>query len=233
MNNRLLFPSIVLSLGILVGLYLLGQNIYNTRMANRYVTVKGLAEKEVKADKGSWNLQSQFAGTSSERLRDKADQQLKIIREFLREKGFSDDEVSVVEYNIRQNYYNNNSLPYIASIQVSVFTEKVDLLEQIASNVNELIEKGIELSGDRWATRPRYYFTRINDVKPELLASSMQAALNSAEEFANNSGAEVGGIKYASQGIISLIPANRINEGEEFHKMKIARVVSTIDYFIE
>jgi hypothetical protein len=73
----------------------------------------------------------------------------------------------------------------------------------------------------------------LNEVKPELLAGSMKAALSSAEEFANNSGATVGGIKYASQGIISLIPANRINESEEFHKMKIARVVSTIDYFIE
>jgi hypothetical protein len=88
------------------------------------------------------------------------------------------------------------------------------------------------MSGDRWSTRPRFFFTDINSVKPQLLAESTQAARRSAEEFAKNSGAEVGMIKYARQGILSLIPASRINEPEEYHKDKIVRVVSTFDYYL-
>jgi hypothetical protein len=82
-------------------------------------------------------------------------------------------------------------------------------------------------------TRPRYFFTKINEVKPDLLAEATQAALKSAEEFAENSGAKVGGIRQASQGVISLIPSNRVNDSEEFFLHKIARVVTSIDYYIE
>ena len=137
------------------------------------------------------------------------------------------------ELSILENIYGQAQARYTANLQISVSTDKVDILDNVSGQVNQLIDKGVSLTGDRWLTRPRYFFTNINDIKPELLAEATQAALKSAKEFAANSGEKVGGIRRANQGIISLIPSNRVNDSEEFFLNKIARVVTSIDYYIE
>ena len=225
--------SIILGIFFVIGMYIFGRHILETRKSTQYVSVKGLAEKEVKADLGSWVIAASSADNNIDYLKANINQQLSNARQWLSEKGFSDTEIKVEELSILENIYGQTQARYTANLQISVATDKVDLLDAVSGQVNQLIDKGVALTGDRWVTRPRYFFTKINDVKPALLAEATQAALKSAEEFAQNSGAKVGGIRQASQGIISLIPSNRVNDSEEFFLNKIARVVTSIDYYIE
>ncbi len=225
--------SLILGISFVLGMTIFGAQYQSTKKANQYVSVKGLAEREVEADRGSWIISAANAGDDLERLKMNLNAQTVGIKSWLYEKGFDSSEVKVAELSLLQNIYGQAQARYSANLQISVSTDKVQLLNQASGEVNRLIERGVTLSGDRWLTRPRYFFTRINEVKPALLAESTQAALRSAEEFAQNSGAKVGEIRRASQGIISLIPANRVSESEEFYLKKIARVVSSIDYYIE
>ncbi|MCB0666161.1 MAG: SIMPL domain-containing protein [Saprospiraceae bacterium] len=233
MKTNYMPASVILGIFFVLGMYIFGRYILETRKSAQYVSVKGLAEKEVQADQGSWILAVSSAGNDIEYLKRDINLQLKNSRDWLQEKGFAESEIKVEELSIRENIYGEAQARYSANLQISVSTDKVDILDQVSGQVNQLLDEGVSLTGDRWLTRPRYFFTKINDIKPELLAESTQAALKSAEEFATNSGAEVGGIRRANQGIISMIPSNRVNESEEFYLNKIARVVSSIDYYIK
>ena len=231
---RFVIPSIVLALGLIIGGWLLGHKFYESRMSNRVVTVKGLAEMPVKADLGVWTLESQTDGQSFESVRNELTRQAQTIQNWLQQKGFSSDEMNTENINVRRNYYTRDGQPpFNGSIKVSLKSNNVDALETASEQTTELLDRGVFLNGDEWAIRPKFYFTSINDVKSELLAEATQAARESAEQFANDSGAKVGGIKRANQGIIVLMPGSRISESHEFYKDKIARVVSTLDYYIE
>ena len=225
--------SLILGFAFVLGMLLLGNKILETKRIGQYVSVKGLAEKDVTADQGSWLISAANNGNDLNFIKNDINDQVEIIQAWLVKKGFAKEEIKVEELSLQENIYGQTQARYTARLQITVSTDKVELLDEVSGQANELIDEGITLSGDRWMTRPRYYFTKINEVKPELLADATRAALKSAEEFATNSGATVGGIRRASQGIISLIPANRVNESEEFYLKKIARVVSSIDYYIE
>jgi hypothetical protein len=233
MKTNYMPASVVLGIFFVIGMYIFGRHILDARKSAQYVSVKGLAEKEVKANQGSWIIGASYANNNIDILKSNINDQLTKIKGWLEEKGFEESEIKVEELSMLENIYGQAQARYTANLQVSVSTDKVDLLDKSSGQVNQLIDRGVSLSGDRWLTRPRYFFTDINVVKPELLAEATKAALRSAEEFAQNSGAKVGGIKRASQGIISLIPYNRVNDSEEFFRDKIARVVTSIDYYIE
>lgn len=233
MKTNYMPASIALGLFFVLGMYIFGRHILEARKSAQYVSVKGLAEQEVKSDQGSWIIAASNADNDIESLKTNINLQLATIKQWLIERGFSENEFKVEELSILENIYGQTQARYSANLQISVSTDKVDLLDATSGLVNQLIDRGVSLTGDRWLTRPRFFFTRINDVKPALLADATKAALTSAKEFAENSGAKVGGIRQASQGIISLIPSNRVNDSEEFFLEKIARVVTSIDYYIE
>ena len=225
--------SLILGICFILGMFLFGLRYEKAKRANQFVSVKGLAEQEVKADRGSWIISAANAGNDLSSLKNLVQDQTNAIKAWLKEKGFPEDEIKVEELSLLQNIYGQAQARFTSNLQISLSTDQVDLLNQVSGEVNQLIDRGVTLTGDRWLTRPRYFFTSINEIKPTLLAESTKAALRSAEEFAINSGATVGGIKQARQGVISLIPSTRVNESEEFHLQKIARVVSSIDYYIE
>lgn len=232
MNRNILFAAIVLGLSIIIAGWVFGNKFYQSRFADRYVSVKGLAEMEVTATLASWVLESRHDGPDFESVKQEVNNQSKLIANWLMEKGFDKNEIKTEDVSVTRNYYQEGQLPFNGSVRISLQTTNVDLLEEVSGMTTELLDQGVFLSGDRWSDRPRYYFTGVNEIKPELLRDATRAALESAQEFAENSGASVGNIKYANQGIIVLLPGNRIEDSHEFFKNKIARVVVSLDYYI-
>ncbi len=232
--SRTLIPSaIILGIALIVASFIFGNKFYQSRFSDRYVSVKGLAEMDVKATLASWTLESRIDGPSFETVKQEVTSQAQTISRWLQGKGFGSEEIKIEDVSVSRNYYQAGQPPFNGSVRVSIQTEKVDLLEEVSGLTTELLDQGVFLSGDRWSNRPRYYFTGVNDIKPQLLADATKAALVSAEQFAETSGSRVGNIKYANQGIIVLLPGNRIEESHEFYKDKIARVVASLDYYLE
>jgi len=233
MSRNFIPAALILGIAVVIASWIFGIKFYESRFSDRYVSVKGLAEIEVKATLASWALESRIDGPSFETVKQEVNSQARTITNWLEGKGFRKTEFKIEDVSVSRNYYQEGQPPFNGTVRVSLQTENVDLLEQVSGMTTELLDQGVFLSGDRWSNRPRYYFTGVNDIKPELLREATKAALESAEQFAENSGAKVGNIKYANQGIIVLLPGNRIEESHEFFKDKIARVVASLDYYIE
>lgn len=233
MSRNFIPAALILGIAVIVASWIFGNKFYESRFSDRYVSVKGLAEMDVKATLASWTLESRIDGPSFENVKQEVNSQSSTITKWLQEKGFNKAEIKIEDVSVSRNYYQQGQPPFNGSVRVSLQTKNVDLLEEVSGMTTELLDQGVFLSGDRWSNRPRYYFTGVNDIKPELLREATKAALESAEQFAENSGAQVGDIKYANQGIILLLPGNRIEESHEYYKDKIARVVASLDYYID
>ena len=223
---------LLLALGIVAASWILGTYWYKARASAQYVTVKGLSERQVRADRASWTLGAQYGARSTADAEKHISEHITKVEGFLLKQGFEKSEFKVSTLNITRNAYQQAVDPFTVDVKVTVETSNVDLVEQSATMIADVIALGIPLSGDRWTAGPRYFFTDFQSIKTEMLAEATQNAKVSAEEFAKNSGSGVGKIKYANQGVFQLLPASRNNDNAEFYPDKIVRVVSTVDYFL-
>lgn len=218
--------------------------IVESRRAERFVTVRGLAEREVKADRVTWPIQ--FTAVANELLaaHAKGEGDKKVVLEFLQKAGIEAGEIDVGQLNVVDNHareYGGGNLGaprYIVTQSLVVHSTKVDAVAALAGRIADLVKAGVVLARNNGVT---YRFTGINAIKPALLAEATRNARAAAEQFAADAGARVGSIRRASQGALSLIPAEEYAAGgeegygpsaEQWPRQKV-RVVMTVDFFLE
>ncbi|WP_235298869.1 SIMPL domain-containing protein [Portibacter marinus] len=233
MSRNYILPSIILSIGFILGSAVLGVYWKQARGKESFVTVKGLSEREVIADRGWMAVNTQFSSNSLEDIKAQMRSHENEIIDYLKSKGFGAEEITTDNINIFTNDYNNATYRYQANLRVTVSSSNVDAIEQASQDKSSLIAQGILISGDKWQNGPKYYYTKFTDIKTEMIAEATHEAKKAAEEFATNSGASVGDIRRANQGIFQFLPGDRSNEGDEFYKEKIIRVVSTLDFYLD
>ncbi len=197
--------------------------------SSRVVTVKGLAEREVKADLALWPLHFSVNANQLTGLHEALANDERKIRAFLTARGFPADQVSVTSPQVTDLYTNsyNAQRPderYRAEATVLVRSPKVDLVKQSASLTGELVREGILLSAD-YAYRTEFLFTGLEAIKPDMIAAATADARRAAQPFAEDSGRTVGHIKHASQGYFSISDLDSYTPD-----IKKVRVVTTIDY---
>lgn len=230
----LLVGALLLALGLLGAGYLVGHGFEVGRSTDRYVTVKGLAETFVAADLAVWPLRLTATGDDLGRVQEQIDAGLATITGFLREheieEGASQPQRVEVTDLLAQPYRPEGAGDnrFILAQTVIVRTEQVDRVAELNQQTGELIRRGVVLVD---TGGPTYLFTRLNDIKPELLAEATRNARAAAEQFAADSGSEIGEIRRASQGLFEILardPAPNLFEPNQQDKK--VRVVSTIEY---
>jgi len=234
-RNFSLLPALVISLGIAAAGYFVGQTMYNSKVGINTAEVKGLAERRVKSDRAYWQIQYTVSGTDSAAIselyaRSKEDRS-KIVS-LLIESGFSESEVTpgVVDYNrleFRDEDQNLVDEKFLLTGSIQVETDKVQLVSDARSKLNELIAVGIDIRN----TAPSYYFTSLNDIKPEMLKEATTNARVAANEFASDAGVEVGGIRDARQGGFIIRDVGE-NYTDTTKIDKDVRVVTTITFYL-
>lgn len=225
--------SIIIAISVVLASFVLGNSLSFMKRNSSKVSVKGLSERNVVADQAWWSIQTQFTANTVEEIQTKTNKSINTIKMFLKKEGFTDEEIKTDNISVYQNNYRDAVSAYNADLKVNVMTSDINKVEQAQANVGRLLEQGILLIGDKWATGPKYFFTQFTDIKPEMIAEATIEAKKAADEFAKNSGSTVGKIANANQGVFTIIPANRINENEEFYKNKIIRVVSSVDFYLD
>lgn len=233
MTKSYTLPAFILAIGFILGSIALGIYWKQARTNDSFVTVKGLSEREVKADRGWMAINTSFGSNSIESIKATVNEQENKINAYLKEKGFDDSEITTDNMNIYLNDYTNATFRFNANLRVTVSSTKVDAIEDASGDKSGLISKGVLPSGDKWQNGPKYYYTKFTDVKTEMIAEATHEAKRSAEQFATNSGASVGKIRRANQGIFQFLPGDRSSESAEFYKNKIIRVVSTLDFYLD
>jgi len=234
MSKSLNLGLIVLAISILLAGITLSNLQVKSKAYERSVEVKGLAEKEVKADLGVWPIQVTLAGNDLSVLKKDIDTQKEMVIEFFSEQGFNKEEFNAGPTNIQDgqaNVYSGNQnarFRYIAQMEFTVRTGDLEKLQNALTASLELVSEGI-LIGSRDTWRPiQYLYTQLNDIKPQMIEEATKNAREVAEKFAMDSNSAVGKIKSARQGIFSIS-----DRDQNTPYVKKVRVVTTIDYFLK
>lgn len=229
--------GIALAAGVAFAGIEVGSSLIDMKRAARTVTVKGLSEREVQADIVNWRIP--FRGVADDRTAAiaEAGRARAALLDFARDGGLSGEETSVEPFTLRiERGFNGNVeiVRYIAVGAVRLRTTNVDAIETLTGETQTLLDAGVLLGDTDYgqAAQPEFLFTGLNAIKPELIAEATAAARESAQQFAKDSGATVGDIADANQGVIQILPRDgEYNERNE--RNKIVRVVSTVSYYLD
>ncbi len=240
MNDKLSTAIIISGAFIAIGLSLTGyfasQTLYNAKVALNTAEVKGLAERRVKADRANWTISFSIAGNKQGEIpslyKKSEENQNKIIG-ILKENGLEDSEITpgVIDYYYNEYRDDNQKLideRHTLTGRINIETNKVNQLSKIRGEVNKLIAQGIQINNPN----PTYRFTRLNKIKPEMLSEATKNARIAANEFAENAGATVGGIRSARQGNFFVRDAGE-EYGDTAKIEKDVRVVTTITFYLK
>lgn len=232
-NKVLIVTSLVLATGMIFGGYLLGDGLTRAHEADRAVTVKGLAEKDVTADLATWTIAYSANGFDLPTVRAEIDESSKQLTDYFRSLGFTADELKPVGAGVNQ-YMNNGVNTITITQRMQLRTTDIAKAQKAVANQFDLVRRGVTMQEGSGMT---YSFTKLNDIKPEMVAEATKDARKAAEQFAKDSGTGVGGIKSASQGYFSVSPRDgdqaQGNYGTSDTPYKKVRVVTTVEFYLD
>ncbi len=213
--------------------YLLGSAAIKFKEYERTVTAKGLSEQEHEADIVIWPIQFTEASNDLAQLYLSIESGTLKIRSFLEKSGISADEISLsppaITDKSAQQYGGNQGAEfrYTAIQTVIVYSKNVKGVRKIMSSLSELGKSGIVFTGGNYETQTEYIFTRLNEIKPDMIEEATRKAREVAQKFATDSESKLGKIKRATQGQFSINPRDKNNP-----HIKRVRVVSTVEYYL-
>ena len=201
---------------------------------DRTVNVKGLAEKEVPANQVIWPLMYKNLGNDLQALYGDIKQSNQTILDFLKEKGITENEISVNAPEIidlkAERYGNSSETPYRYNVTsvITVTSNKVDLVRNLISEQGELLKRGIAITSGDYRYSVQYEFTELNEIKPQMIEEATKNARQAAEKFAKDSDSELGKIRNANQGQFSI---NDRDANTPY--IKKVRVVTSVTYLLK
>lgn len=231
-------PALILAAGVAYAGVQVGKGIERFRLADRTVTVKGLAERDVKSDFAVWTLSFRRAANEFSAVQQALTTDRERIVAFLRGQGFTDAEIEprplqVQDLLAREYCSERVALRFNGQGQVTVKSARVDAVALASNKVDPLIEAGIQLGGDDAGGGPRYQLRGFNDIKPKLLEEATLSAREQAKKFAVDAGATLGPLKSANQGAIRILDDDGSDADTSRTIGKRLRVVSTFEFTLE
>ena len=221
---------------IMAGLVILGimipTAVVKYRSFDRIVNVKGLCEKEVKADKVIWPIVYKVMSNDIQSIYAQTDASNAVIVDFLMAGGVSKDEIAVSVPEISDklaNEYgdNNRAFRYIAKNVVTVCTSDVDKVLALMASQADLLKKDVVAAGNDWENPVEFKYEGLNGIKPQMIEEATQNARETADKFAKDSDSSLGKIKTANQGTFTIE-----DRDSNTPYIKRVRVVTSVTYYL-
>lgn len=223
-----LLSTLMIGISFILGTSILGAYILKSRQIVHQVTVKGLAERTVMANVGIWPISFRITADDLGLLQQKLEKQRTVITNFLHKQGFTQKEISygipTIEDKEAIPYHVERKIRYVVLTTITICSSNVSAVEKTLQKSDELVTQGILLD-DRWENRPKFLFTNLNEIKPAMIQEATLEARKAAEQFAQDSGSQVGKIHQATQGLFSI-------EDTHIPTQKHVRVVTTVQYVL-
>lgn len=222
----------LLAAGLLGAGWFAAQGMAKLRTDDRFVVVKGSAEKIVDADLVVWPVGHAVGGNDLGDVQARLEANTATIRRFFTGAGFKPEEVVVSPPRLEDRWsyaYGDQRPPerYRYSTTVTLRTSRVTEALAALRRSGELVSRGVMLNTEEGGG-PEFDYTKLNDIKPALIAEATANARRSAEQFAKDSGARLAGIRSANQGVVSITDRDRGSP-----QVKTVRVVTTVEYFLK
>lgn len=203
-DNRILAAAIT-AFGIIVLGFALKSGIDNFANKDRKVTVKGLAEQEVEADKVTWPIQTKEIGNDLPSLYKKINSTNATIKRFLIANGIKESEINVnapTVIDLSAERYNTQPVPqrYNITSTIIVASSNVKLVRSIIAKQGELLQEGIAIVDGGYENPIKYEYVAFRKMKPKMMEEAIANAEQTAEQFAKNSHSTLNKIVGADQG---------------------------------
>jgi len=230
----------LIAIGVIGGGFLIGQGFTESRLGDRFATVKGVAERDVEADLAVWTIQFSAGGNNLAEVQRTVARNQQLTMDFLQGHGIAPELVQVEGLRVvdaAANPYQQGPISNRFSVTQTIIvrSEAPRVVQAASQDVGTLVEAGVVLvSGQEYGPGgPTYIFRALNDIKPAMLAEATARAREAAVEFANDSGSELGGIRRANQGVFEILPRDPAPGVMEQNRIeKTVRVVATVEYFL-
>ena len=240
MNNSFsVLAALLVAIGLTASGWFVGKGFKQGCAADRFVTVKGVSERHVKADIALWPLRFVATHDDLRQAQKKIESNNRTIVQFLEKYGIeaSKAELQTLEVtDILANPYRSGPTTsrFIVSQTLMVRSENPELIRAASQKVGELVDAGVVLSSSHGpSSGPTYLYTRLSDIKPDMIAEATANARKAAEQFALDSGSQISGIRRAHQGLFVIKPRDQSPGIIETNQLnKTIRVVSTIEYYL-
>lgn len=234
MKDSSILSSALIALGIVCLGWFVKAGMDNFTAKDRKVNVKGLAEREVEANKVTWPIVSKEVGNDLADLYERMDRTQGKIKAFLRRHGIADDEVSVnapqvADLTAREYVNNEQPYRYIVTSVITVTSKQVDKVRRIIARQGDLLREGVAVvAGSYDSPSITYEYVSFSEIKPKMMQEAIENAEKTARQFAENSHSELDKIVSADQGQFSIE-----DRDENTPYIKKVRVVSTVTYSLK
>lgn len=223
----------ILALGLLLLGLFVKQGLTNLAQKDRHVSVRGLAEREVQADRVTWPITYKCVGSNLVTLYADVNRANAAIKAYLVQNGIPPKEISVgapqvVDRWADQYGSERPSDRYNLTCVTTVTSHSVERVRGLIMRTGELLKQGIAVSVGDWQNQVQYEFTGLNKIKPQMIEEATHNARQAAKKFAKDSGSKLGKIESASQGLFSVDDRDAYSP-----HIKRVRVVTQIDYYLD
>ncbi|WP_424494543.1 SIMPL domain-containing protein [Salinimicrobium sp. GXAS 041] len=236
--------AVIFAIAIVLAAWFLGNAYVSRANPDGVISVTGSGSENFTSDLIVWEGQFSRVSPNLEQAYKELNQDKETVRNYLLNKGIKPENIvfnSVQTNEQRENQYQNGN--YVGSIfrgyeliqSVKIESNDVELIENVSREITELLNKGVQFN----STPPRYYYTKIADLKIEMISKATEDARLRAEKIAENSGGSLGELKSANMGVFQITGQN---SGEDFSwsgayntadKKKTASITMRLDYEIE
>ena len=243
---------LIIAIGIFLALflhaYLIGSALQRFQKEVRYISVKGFAEKEVKANLAVWNIKTKITTNNLQEGSAEIENGKNKLVQFLLQKGINRDEIIQMDLNVvdkvARDYGSNDigAYRYIIENSLQVRSENVENVQKVSRMDDELLKTGVVISNDQaYMGKVQYLFTKLNDIKPAMLTEATKNAKKAALQFSNESDVTLDNLRKANQGLFTIIDRDEFSsaqgDGGGYQNLndinKKVRVVVSVDYYIK
>ncbi len=232
-KRNLLLPAVIIALGIAFFGICMKMGIDGFAAKDRNVTVKGLAEREVDADKVTWPIPTKELGNDLAELYERINITTQKVKAFLKKNGLTEKEIAInapVVIDLNAERYSTNNQPYRYNITsvVTVTSNNVKLVRDIISRQGELLRQGVAVVDGGYENPIRYEYVSFQQMKPEMMREAIHNAETTAQLFAESSNSSLSKIVSATQGQFSIE-----DRDANTPYIKKVRVVTTVTYALD
>ncbi len=234
---------LIISAGVVVGGFFIGNGFARSHEGTRYVSVKGVAEQNVRADLALWPIKIVAADNDLAAAQSHLQQNIRGVMKFLAAAQVDTLQVSLQDFSVSDalaNQYNGEARAatrYVIHQTVVVRSTRPELILAASQRVGELATAGVTLSSGGeggFGSGPTFVLTGLNQLKPKMIAEATARAREGAEQFARDSRSALAGIRTANQGVFEILARDEVQGSPESNQIdKTVRVVSTVEYFLK
>jgi hypothetical protein len=238
--------GIIAAIAFIAAVWIAGCYFYKTKGPAKTMSVVGLAEQDFESDLIVWDLNYSVRNMNMKDAYSVLKEQNNVVKEYLKGKGLSEDEMifnAVTHYADNDWEWNETARRsfevfkgYVLTQSIRIESTDVEKIEKISREVTELLDQGIQIDGNNVS----YYYTKLADLKIEMLANATKDARNRAETIAKNAGSSLGGLKTANMGVFQITAPNSADEdyswGGTFNtssKQKRASINMKLTYYVK